>query len=399
MSRLLLTVLAFTAIAGAVVDAQGVPAPVPQSVRDSFQLAPFYQKWIDVGGFPIVGSAKVSDAALSECEWIVKQLLGKRPDILKALAEAKVRFAVMAYNEYTTDIPEHAHLRPRVYWDRRARGLGATPSALAVSGAEENLLSFPGDPYPREIISIHEFSHAIQEMGMRTVDPTFDGRLKAAYEAAIAAGLWKGTYAAVNRNEYWAESAQAWFDNNDANNALHNDISTRAKLKTYDPTIAGLCAEVFGDGPWRYQKPADRSQEDRAHLAGFASSNAPRFQWRQEPVPDRPRVAFQCEAGEVEFEFSGPSEKLGQFLAQIQEGYYSGGRATLETHELRLTPAENTPDGAPIPGGEGGWKIQIGDPADGVISAKINKGGAVLTQIARDAGNDGVHVQRIVRLN
>ena len=152
--------------------------PVPDAVRSEFQLDPFYQKYVNAGGLPVVGSTKVNDAALAECAWIVTQMLQRRPDILQALAQGKVRFAIMAHDEYTTDIPEHAHLKPRVYWDRRARGLGATPDAPAVSGGEENLLAFPGDPYPREIIPMHEFGHAIHEVAMRALDPTFDRRLR-----------------------------------------------------------------------------------------------------------------------------------------------------------------------------------------------------------------------------
>ena len=36
---------------------------------------------------------------------------------------------------------------------------------------------------------------------MNTIDPGFDGRLKAAYESAMQAGLWKGKYAATNGME------------------------------------------------------------------------------------------------------------------------------------------------------------------------------------------------------
>ena len=114
---------------GAATAENFAPAPVPPEVRTEFQLAPFYQKYVSAGGLPVVGSAKVNDAALAECAWLVTRMLQRRPDILKALAEGNVRFAIMAHDEYTTDIPEHAHLKPRVYWDRRARGLGATPRA------------------------------------------------------------------------------------------------------------------------------------------------------------------------------------------------------------------------------------------------------------------------------
>ena len=116
----------------------------------------------------------------------------------------------MAWNEYTTDVPEHKHLQPRVFWDRRARGLGGSP----VSCGEENLLGYPGDPYSTENLLIHEFSHAVHGIAMQSLDPTFDTRLKEAFESARQKGLWKGTYAGQNRDEYWAEGAQDWFDNN-----------------------------------------------------------------------------------------------------------------------------------------------------------------------------------------
>ena len=44
---------------------------------------------------------------------------------------------------------------------------------------------------------------------MKAIDPTFDQRLSDAYQKAIDAGLWKGTYAATNRQEYWAEGVQS----------------------------------------------------------------------------------------------------------------------------------------------------------------------------------------------
>lgn len=378
------------------------PGPVPQAVREQFKLAPFYQKHLDAGGLPVVGSARVSDAALAECAWMVRQMLVRRPDILQALAKARVRFAVMAHDEYTTDIPEHAKLTPHVYWDRRARGLGATPSALAVSAAEENLLSFPGDPYPREIIAIHEFGHAIHEMAMNTLDPTFDGRLKLAYEKAIGAGLWKGTYAAVNRQEYWAEAVQAWFDNNAANDALHNDTNTRVKLKAYDAGVAALCEEVFGDIPWRYAKPKDRAPADRAHLARLAA-NPPRFHWRDEAVPKRPRVIFQCAAGDLELEFDAAAarEPVAKLLGQVQGGYFSDGKATFSVDVLTLAPAAKTPDGMPVAEGTAPWRIIIGGKRDpDAVRASIIKGGTLIPKlIEQSATAAGVPVQRVVRLN
>src|SRR5262249_59583033 len=128
--------------------------------------------------------------------------------------------------------------------------------------------------------------------GLSTTDPTFDRRLRAAYQAAMDRGLWKNTYAATNHSEYWAEGVQSWFDDNAPPDALHNDVRTRAKLKEYDPALAKLCEEVFGDKPWRYLRPAERKPQDRAHLTGYDPDKLPRFKWREAPLLDKPKVTI-----------------------------------------------------------------------------------------------------------
>ena len=153
------------------------PVPLPAAVCKTFDLDPFYEQWIDVEGLPVVASAKVNPYAVKEAAYLIRQMIGHRQDVLQALAQNNVRFAVMAYNELTTQIPEHSDLQPDFYWDRRARGLGSTPARPAVSCGEENLLNYSGDPYSTENILVHEFAHAIHQMGLRTVDSSFDDRL------------------------------------------------------------------------------------------------------------------------------------------------------------------------------------------------------------------------------
>src|SRR5262249_23865271 len=161
-------------------------------------------------------------------------------DIRQAIIKNKVRLAVMSPKEQTTEIPEHSDLKPKEYWDKRARGLGATHARPAVSCGEENLLNLPGDRYSRENILVHEFAHVIHEMGLIAIDAKFDARLREAYDRAMKKGLWKKTYAATNHKEYWAEGVQSYFDTNDANNAQHNDVDTREKLEKYDPELFRL---------------------------------------------------------------------------------------------------------------------------------------------------------------
>ena len=253
------------------------PSPPPDFVRKGYNLDPFYQQWIDVDGLPVVASAKVNPYALQEAAWLIRQMIGHRKDILRELAKNNVRFVVMAHNEMTTQIPEHSDLKPDFFWDVRARGLGSTPSRPAVSCGEENLLNFRGDPYETENILIHEFSHAIHLMGLNTIDPTFDKRLAEAFDAAVKKGLWKNTYAITNRAEYWAEGTQSWFNTNRVNDFQHNDVDTREKLKVYDPTLAALLTEIYGDSDWRYSLVTSRLH--LFHLKGYLPAESPKFSW------------------------------------------------------------------------------------------------------------------------
>ena len=253
------------------------PMPLPRDVRAAFNLDSHYQQWIDVGGLPVIASSKVNPYAVKEAAWLILRMIGHRPDVLHALARNGVRFAVMAHDELTTDIPEHSDLVPSYYWDRRARGLGPTQVRPATSCGEENLLNFPGDPYWGENILIHEFAHAIHEMGLNTVDPDFDDRLATTFDAAGEQGLWTNTYATTNKEEYWAEGTQSWFDTNHENDYEHNHVDTREELKSYDPGLAKLLAEVYGDTDWRYTPATDR--KDLPFLQGFDPQQSPRFEW------------------------------------------------------------------------------------------------------------------------
>lgn len=256
--------------------------PISKSLRREFKLAPFYQKQISIEGFPVVASEKVNDAALVEAAVIVRGMLAGRDDIFKAMAKARIRLAVMATSERTCDLPEHADLTPKAFWNRRARGLGASHERPAVSCAEENVLCGKGDPYPTESILVHEFAHAIHLIGLETTDPTFDRRLKEAFDAAMAAGKWKSLYAAENHAEYWAEAVQSWFGTNRENDTIHNHVNTRDELIEYDPGVAKLCAEVFGKNPWHYRRADDPARKDEPHLKSLDRTKLPVFEWSKD---------------------------------------------------------------------------------------------------------------------
>ena len=264
----------------------------------------FYTQRVSAGGFPIVASAKVNPYALKEAAYLVNLMLEKRPDVRDAMIKSGARLCILGWDEFTTDQPEWQWLAkfpvpgfpgisPRDYRDARARGMGGSQTDPFCSCAEENLLAYEGDPYSKENILIHEFAHNMHLRGMANVDPGFDHRVKRAYDAAMKAGLWKGKYASVNHHEYFAEGVQSWFDDNRENDHDHNHVNTRAELIDYDPALAGLCREVFGDTVLKYTKPGTRL---RGHLEGYDPAKAPKFVWpeRLEEARQKIRAAAQA---------------------------------------------------------------------------------------------------------
>lgn len=249
-------------VPGGCVD--GAPAPVTVEEPDSgpevlgpppaeFGFDPFYGKYLDAGGLPIIASSDVADDALRQVKRLVGEMLGNRPDIVKKFAENDVRVAVMVESSGVTELPELSDLYevfPGVDWDERIRGGGVGPTIArpVVAIAEEHLLCYDSDLFPFEDIFVHEFAHGILNLGVELLPggSEFRQRLETAYRDALDAGLWADTYAATNPDEYWAEGVQSWFDLNDPPGWVHNEIDTRQELEAYDPALATLIQEVFG---------------------------------------------------------------------------------------------------------------------------------------------------------
>ena len=221
----------------------------------SLRLDQFYQKYLDADGLPIVASSIVPDRVLFTARDMIDEMLALREDIRVAIAAQEVRVAVMAHGSVLTDLPEFSGLTefsPEVSWDERTRGggVGPTDTRPVVAIAEENLLCYGGDDvFPYEDIFVHEFAHAVLNMGIERLPGggEFRRRLEVAYADALEAGLWESTYAGENPDEYWAEGVQSWFGLNDPPGPIHNEVNTRVELEAYDPVLASLIREVFGD--------------------------------------------------------------------------------------------------------------------------------------------------------
>jgi hypothetical protein len=232
----------------------------------SLELDPFYKKYTDAHGIPVVTSDKVPDAALLMARDIVKFMLADRPDLRKELIRKKWKLAIMAESEVTYDIPEHRKFRPlplidderltpeqranynkpggvgtmtgEQYWNARGRGFGGEPNGEnTTSCAEENLLGYPGTRYFGQSICVHEFSHGIMRGAIYTVDPDYRKAVEDAYATAKKQGLSSAQgYPGNNFNEYWATGIEAY---------VFGSGRDRDSLIAADPRLYELVRQVI----------------------------------------------------------------------------------------------------------------------------------------------------------
>lgn len=257
--------------ASAAATASGPKVTAPP---EGLKLDPFYTRYVDAAGLPLLSSSKVPDEALVKAQRIVRFMLAKRRDLAKVLREDGSRFAIMALDEQTTDLPEQRDwkkpasddprltpcerkhyaerigaLTDREYWNTRARGM----SGLLTSGSVEDLLGWRTSRYFGETIFIHEFAHAILRAAQQRALPPA-AQVEAAYRAALAKGLWQGNYASVSAHEYWAEGTQFWFNSNYIAVFDGRQILSDADLAAYDRALADALRAVYGK---RHHVPGD----------------------------------------------------------------------------------------------------------------------------------------------
>jgi hypothetical protein len=210
-------------------------------------------------------------------------MLARRPDLRAEIVRQDVRVAVLAPDEGTADLPENrgwkkpaaddprltqcerdnyqekiGRFGDREYWNMRTRGSGGRLTSVGA----ENLLAIPGTRYFGENMLVHEFAHSIFD-AIQVADPPLFERIARAYAEAIAAGRWKGDYAAVTVQEYWAEGSQFWFESNMVSRLDDGTILSAADLERYDPALHSVLAEVYGD---RHRIRADRFHNHLARL-------------------------------------------------------------------------------------------------------------------------------------
>lgn len=256
---------------------QKLPNIIPPPAQ--FHIDPYYTKFTWAREFTVVGR-QATGAALLKANDTIRKLFAYRHDILKALITDGVKLVVLGPGEKLTDLPEYNSLKQTEGFDPGARFLDYSPATKLLVVSEENVLSDPHAPLTGDCEVIRVMAKALYHVtGTRPVDPNwdkrgrdvqqyelrvkrldieFDHKLEEVYNAAVAAGKWKGTAGIHDRVAYWASGVLAYFD------ALGQDgspldaphpIATREALQTYDPSLFALVNETMaydGHVDWRY---------------------------------------------------------------------------------------------------------------------------------------------------
>lgn len=251
-----------------------------------------YRQRGEVMGVPIMAFDCVAQEAVGlAVETMCYMLADVDNAVVTRLVEQGGEVAIIGCRQLTSDIPAHSHLKGLQCgngggtYDESTRGVGGHMACPVTSVGEENVLMAGDDRYPSESILVHEFAHAVMDLGL--TDTPLREAIVEAYRAARESGAYNNSsYIMANESEYWAEASQAWF-NATVRTDVTSGLTTREALKARDPRLAAVMARVWGDGAWRYPLtapcpfapfvPKPRAQQQRDYTS---QSHAERL-WRE----------------------------------------------------------------------------------------------------------------------
>ena len=223
-------------------------ALAPKIIRLDPPEKDYFFKEIVYRGIPIKSHQVVVDEALYVAYDKISMMLTNLPIVASNLAAAGAELHIIGRDQVTTDLPEWRHDKGRPIYeptyngmtrDQRTRGMGGR----LTSCGEENLLKLETDKYRGRDICVHEFAHDIRNYGIsRELRAKFDGQ----YHRSLDKGLWKGSYAGSNPDEFFAELTMWYFG---THGDLHmNDPKPEngpAGLKRYDPEAFALLDDFY----------------------------------------------------------------------------------------------------------------------------------------------------------
>ncbi len=198
---------------------------------------PYYQKYLDAGGIPILAPESVSDEELRRTQATLFGMVADRPDLLDVLVSQNIR--ILLYDRERggpSQLPEFSDDADSkfsgVFAETSYGGAVAAP-AMTTYHCNETL--------------IHEIAHAL-DYAIRihewetNREPEFKQARNQAYLSAMKAGLWAGRYESTVSHEYWAEMVVHWLRPD-----LFRTQFGLSDLSEYDGKAARLIEHYLGN--------------------------------------------------------------------------------------------------------------------------------------------------------
>lgn len=241
-----------------------------------FKIDPYYTKFTWAREFTVVGR-KASDEAPLKANDTIRKMFAYRHDILKALIADSVKLVVLGRKERISDLPEFRSIPTS---ETLARTYDYSPATKTLVVDEANVAADHNVPLVGGSEVVRVFAKALfrvtagrpvdpnwnnrgrsvqqYELRVKRLDVQFGEKVRALFDAAVAAGHWKGASAINGAEDYWAAGVLAYFDatgqDGSPNDADH-PVSTREALRQYDPKLYELVHETMAYGghvDWRY---------------------------------------------------------------------------------------------------------------------------------------------------
>ena len=214
-----------------------------------------------VDGVTIIAPIGAHASAIGRAAEIVHLQLGANRFAQRRLAEARTTIVIIPARTRMTEVAHFASLRGQKTFDGRdwsgVRGSGgvrAPDGSFAIGVAEETLIGVRGvvSNYPTGYsIAMHELAHAIESKGLTDEQEV---RLEALFrqqqtqdrrDPATHHDAFTDNYAASNKQEYFAQSSNAFFGRNVGGQRRLPNHNGRQWLIQNDPDMYAFLVDVY----------------------------------------------------------------------------------------------------------------------------------------------------------
>jgi hypothetical protein len=219
----------------------------PQSEDRSVTNFAAYKKKLRKNGITVLGTAKAGQAAMVQTlKGVTAVMEALRPDLRDFMRGAFEYAGVVDEDERDCTVGDFGSVCSN--FDGRASWMLQTTNGQTGRRGKFMLRETEIRSGTPTLISVHEFAHNVQDVGIASLYPAWNTEITAAYNAAVAAGRLDGLYAGGNAKEFFADFSMAFLSEGSMGGltvAQTAPARTRAELQAWDPTMYALMERIY----------------------------------------------------------------------------------------------------------------------------------------------------------